>query len=100
MSKIIVNASFYLNDESLLEDWKKMSAVIDEDLVGVDGFISRDSAIGEDKKVYCILKWDSLTQQEAFMKSFEEREDSAELMAEFGRIVNMETMTRELLDVL
>ena len=99
MSQVIVNVSFKLNDENLLDDWKKLSAIINLDLASVDGFLSRDSAIGDDGSVYCLVKWDSLEKQEMFMKSFEEQENHQEMMAEFGRLANMETMQRELLEV-
>ena len=97
MSQIVLTVSFNLD---FVNDWKKISANISDDLVGVDGFISRDSAVDDEGTIYCILKWESLKQQEAFMKSFEVREGASEMMAEFGRIVNMETMKREVYDVI
>ena len=100
MSKIMLMASFQLNSPDLLEDWKKMSAMISADLQGVDGFISRDSVREENGTVYCILKWASKEQQENFRKALEAREEWPELMGEFSRIVNMETMKEEFFEVL
>lgn len=100
MSQVIMSVSFELNDPNLLSDWKKMSAMISSDLVGVDGFISRDSAQGKDGKVYCILKWESQKQQEAFRASLESRPEWGKMMEDFGRIVNLDTMAPELLEVL
>ncbi len=99
MSKVIASVSFKLNNENLLDDWKKLSTTISEDLATVDGFISRDSAKGEDGSYYCFVKWGSMKQQEAFMKHFEGSEEFGEMMAEFGRIVNMETMKHDILEV-
>ena len=88
-------ATLRLNDESLLEDWKKMSAEITADLQGRKGFISRDSVRAEDGLIYCILKWESKAYQEAFMESLMARPESMAMMAEFGRVVNVEGMTKE-----
>ena len=102
MSQIIVIATLKLNDENLLEDWKVISEDINADLAGVDGFISRDSARGEDGLIYCILKWESKAQQEKFMSELMSRtdEESQKMFTEFGRVVNMESMTKEFLEVL
>ena len=102
MSQIIVMATLKLNDESLLEDWKVISAKITADLEGHDGFISRDSVRGEDGLVYCILKWESKDKQEKFMEELMARtdEDSMSLMADFGRVVDMQSMTKEFFEVL
>ncbi len=100
MSKIMMRVSFELNDQNMIEDWKKMSAMINADLAGVDGFISRDSVKDVDGKLYCILKWDSREQQETFRKKLEASENWPEMMKDFARIVNMETMQQEFLEVL
>ncbi len=100
MNKVIIVVSFGLNDESLMDDWKKMSSKISADLEGADGFIYRDSAIGEDKKVYCILKWNSNEQRQKFRTELESMKEWPEMMASFSRIVNMQTMKQEILEVL
>ena len=102
MSKIMVIATLRLNDENLLEDWKEISAKITADLTGQDGFISRDSVRAEDGLISCILKWESKAHQEKFMEALMARsdEESMALMADFGRVVNVEGMTREFLSVL
>ena len=99
MSKIMVMAKLRLNDENLLEDWKVISAQIDKDLVGVDGFISRDVVQADDGLIYCILKWESRAQQEKFMEELMERtdEESMAIMVEFARVVNVEEMSKEFL---
>lgn len=101
MSKIMVMAKLRLNDENLLEDWKVISAQIDKDLVGVDGFISRDVVQADDGLIYCILKWESRTQQEKFMEELMERtdEESMAIMVEFARVVNVEEMSKEFLAI-
>jgi heme-degrading monooxygenase HmoA len=99
MSKIIQIISFELNNQNLMEDWKKMSTGIAASLQNAPGFISRDSAVGKDKKVYCVLKWESMESQEAVKKMLESPEMEGK-MKEFGRIANMKTMTEEFLEVL
>ena len=99
MPKIIQLASFELNDENLMEDWKKMSAGISASLQNAPGFISRDSAVGKDKKVHCVLKWENMEAQETVKKMLESPE-MEEKMKEFGRIANMSTMKEEFLEVL
>lgn len=101
MSKIMVMAKLRLNDENLLEDWKVISAQIDKDLVGVDGFISRDVVQADDGLIYCILKWESRAQQEKFMEELMERtdEESMAIMVEFARVVNVEEMSKEFLAI-
>lgn len=100
MTKIVMIVSFELNDPSLIEDWKKISAMISDDLAGVDGFIYRDSAISEDKTVFCILKWNSKEHQQKFRAELESSKEWPAMMADFARIVNMETMKQEFLEVL
>jgi len=101
MSKIMVMAKLRLNDENLLEDWKVISAQIDKDLVGVDGFISRDVVQADDGLIYCILKWESRAQQEKFMEELMERtdEESMAIMVEFARVVNVEEISKEFLTI-
>lgn len=99
MKNIYVIAQFELNDKNLLDDWKIMSDNITKELKHVDGFISRDSAIDENGKVYCILKWENLEKRTAFAKTMEE-DSFKEKMADFSRIANMETMKMETYTVL
>lgn len=98
----MVIAKLRLNDENLLEDWKMISSQINKDLEGVDGFISRDSLRAEDGLIYCILKWESQAQQEKFMEALMARTDeqSMAIMAEFARVINVEEMTKEFLELL
>lgn len=93
MSGFFVLVSFELNNKGLLSDWKILSKEIDDDISSVKGFISRDSGIDEQGYVYCLLKWQSRTYQEAFMRQLESRDDWPKTMEDFGRIANMETMT-------
>jgi hypothetical protein len=99
MKNIIQFATLELRNENLKEEWKKMSDKISSDLQNVDGFISRDSAYGEDGKIYCILKWESKEKAEA-MKKVLESEEFKGAMAAFAEIVNMETMKSETLNVI
>jgi hypothetical protein len=102
MSKIMVITTLRLNNESLLGEWKVISQKINKDLEGQDGFISRDSVCKEDGLIYCILKWESKAQQEKFMAALMARDDIASnmMMEDFAHIVNVETMTKEFLEVL
>ncbi len=99
MSKIIQVASFELNDENLMEEWKVMSAGISEAMKNLPGFISRDSAIGESGKIYCVLKWENKENQESARKMIESPEMKSEMEA-FAKIANMQTMTSKFLEVL
>jgi len=100
MQNVIVIVTFQLNDMDLLNDWKKMSDGINESLKKVDGFIYRDSTIAENNKVNCIVKWESAEKQAAFRKHFDNDPNMQSQMQEFARIVNMETMSSELLKVI
>lgn len=98
MQNIIALISLELKDQNLTGEWKKMSDGITHSLQGVDGFISRDSAVGEDGKVYCIIKWESLEKQQAFRKILESEAFKNE-MVEFAKIVNLGNMKSEILNV-
>ncbi len=100
MAKVIIMVSFELNNINLLLDWEDMSKMITKDLSTVDGFVSRDSVIGEDKKVYCLVKWDSIEQKQAFNTEFESRAEYQEMMAKFAKIANIKTMKQETLRIL
>jgi hypothetical protein len=102
MNKIMAITKLNLNNENLLEDWKVLSKKINADLAGTDGFISRDSAYGEDGLVYCILKWESKEYQEKFQKYTLSRSDEEfkKMFAELGRIMNMKNMSREFFELL
>lgn len=99
MKSIVAIISFKLNDKNLLGDWKTMSDGINKSLKEVDGFIYRDSAIGEDGTVYCILKWENKEKQAAFKKTME-TEAFQEKMKDFGKFVNMATMKSEVMNVI
>lgn len=101
MENIYILVKFRLNNENLIDDWKKMSAKISSDMKWNDGFIFRDSATDKDWNVYCILKWESESKQKAFKVKMDKMfEEKPEIAKEFARIVNMETMTKELLEVI
>jgi len=90
--------SFELHDGQL-ENWKELSKIIDTDIGKAEGFISRDSGIDSDSRVYCIVKWESKAHQEAFMKNFTSQEGADEMMKHFGSIANMETEIRQEIDI-
>lgn len=102
MNKIMAITKLKLNDENLLEDWKILSKKINTDLERVNGFISRDTACGENGLVYCILKWESKEHQEKFQKYTLSRTDEEfqKMFTELGRIMNMESISREFLELL
>jgi len=98
MKNVIVLASFELNDQSFLEEWKNISAGINESLKQEDGFISRYSGVGEDGRIHCILRWENNEKRKAFSKKMEE-ESFKEKMKDFGRIANLQTMKKEIIEV-
>ena len=101
MKKVYVIASFYLKSPDFLEDWKKLSAHITEELSLVDGFLSREAAQGKDGKIYCILTRENKEKQEAFAKQFEQmQKDNPEQFSEFWRIADVSAMNKEILEVL
>jgi hypothetical protein len=102
MNKIMTITKLKLNDKNLLEDWKVLSKKMNIGLEGVDGFISRDSVCGENGLVYCILKWESKEHQVKFQEYTLSRTDEEfqKMFAELGRIMNMESISREFLELL
>lgn len=92
MGKYFVIMSFYLH-EGQLENWKKLSKEIDADISKAKGFISRDSGIDADNRVYCLVKWESVEDKVAFRNELESREGWDKMMEHFGSIANMETAT-------
>ncbi len=99
MSKVLQIVSFELNDENLMKNKKKMSAGITESLKNAPGFIERDSAVGKDGKVYCVLKWENQEAQENVRKMLESPEMEQKMKA-FAQIANMQTMKEEFLEIL
>ncbi len=99
MNKILQIVSFELNDINMMEDWKKMSIEITKSLNNAPGFISRDSAVGKDNKIYCVLKWKNQEAQENVKRMLESPEMKKEMEA-FARIANMQTMAEEFLEIL
>lgn len=91
--------SFELNDKNLLENWKNLSKEIDKGIAKADGFVSRDSGIDEDGRVYCLVKWQSKTHQENFRKQLENRAEWPEMMQRFGSIANMETAINKAIEI-
>ena len=98
MNPFTIIASFKLHDGQL-ENWKELSKNIDTDIAKAEGFISRDSGIDADRRVYCIVKWESKTHQEAFMKQLMASEGADEMMKYFSSIANMETEIRNEVDI-
>jgi len=98
MADIKIIATLELNSSDLLEDWKKISAEITADLkANATGFVSRVSGIDEDGLVFCILQWNSVEDSEAFMQTLPLRPNFMEKMADFARVVNMESMTKKII---
>lgn len=99
MSGYFINMSFELNDKNLLEDWKILSKEIDKDIARADGFVSRDSGIDEDGRVYCLVKWQSKAHQENFRKQLESRAEWPEMMQQFSNIANMESAINKAIEI-
>ena len=98
---IMIIATLELNSAGLLADWKAISDEINEDLkANAQGFIDRDSSVDENGLVYCVLKWESQADSEAFMQGLSARPDFMVKMAEFSRVVKMETMTKKILEII
>ena len=93
-------AKFKLRDESMMDDWKKLSAGIQGHIADADGFISRDSAVSENGDVYCIVKWESAEKQATFHDELMKTAAENPAFAEFERIVDMESMTKDKLSVI
>lgn len=98
MKKITVFVKFKLLSIDKKSEWEEMSASINESLTKIDGFISRDSGFDADNNVYCILKWESVEQQEAFHKIMEE--EMKDEMEAFGKICDMKTMEMSKIELL
>lgn len=98
MSSYFVIESFDLHDEQL-DNWKKLSKEIDEDISKAEGFISRDSGIDKEKRVYCLVKWESKAHQEAFMGKLMASDNWENMMSYFSSIANMETDKRQELEI-
>jgi len=94
MSEYLVIESFELH-EGQLDNWKQLSKEIDGDISKADGFISRDSGIDENKRVYCVVKWKSKKHQEKFMEQLTAGDDWENMMNHFGSIANMDTDQRQ-----
>ena len=96
MKKVTQLVFFKLKEESMLESWKEMSKHITEAMSkNVKGFISRESGIDGDGKVYCILRWESKAQMEASQEAFAEGEFEEE-KKKFEALVDMKTMKQSL----
>ena len=98
MSKYFIEVSFELNDGQL-DNWKNLSKEINNDLANVEGFISRDSGIDENNRVYCLVKWESKAHQEKFRKQLESRENWNEMMNYFGSVIDVKTEKRNSVDL-
>ncbi len=98
MKPFTIIESFKLH-EGQLENWKKLSKDIDTDIAKAKGFISRDSGVDADDRVYCIVKWESKAHQEIFMQELMAGEGADEMMKHFGSIANMETEVRHEVDI-
>ncbi|MCK5917715.1 MAG: antibiotic biosynthesis monooxygenase [Cocleimonas sp.] len=98
MNPFTIIESFKLHDGQL-ENWKELSKNIDTDIAKAEGFISRDSGIDADSRVYCIVKWESKANQEAFMKQLMAGEGANEMIKHFGSIANMETEIRNEVEI-
>lgn len=94
MNQYFIIMSFELHQRQL-ENWKTLSKEIDIDIAKADGFISRDSGIDEDGRVYCLVKWQSKTQQETFRRQLEAGNNWGDMMTKFASIANMETATNQ-----
>lgn len=99
MGEYFVIMSFELNDKNLVNDWQALSKEIDKDISKADGFISRDSGIDENGRVYCLVKWQSKAHQENFKKLLESRKEWPQMMQHFASIANMETSTNQTIKI-
>lgn len=100
MNEVILLITFKLNSDDMLKDWIKMSRMIDSTLQGIDGFISRDSTKNEDGVISCIVKWSNKDVQKSYRAKLESNENFSKIMEDFSKIVNLETMKQEFLEVL
>ena len=98
MSEYFVIESFELH-AGQLDNWRRLSKEIDADIAQADGFISRDSGIDKNKRVYCLVKWQGKSYQEAFIKQLDARDGWKDMMAHFASIANMQTNKRQEIEV-
>ena len=96
MTEIYVLIKFRLNEGINISEWKKISNNINKDITGVNGFQFRDSGVDEKGNIHCIIKWDSLEQQEIFKAKKDKKiAENPEMMKEISRIADMKTMTMD-----
>ena len=101
MKNIYVLVKFQLKEWVDISEWKTVSDGITEKIEKEEGCFFRDSAVDEAGNVYCIIKWESEEKQKAFKKKFHaEMKEKPEIMKEFSRIGDMDTMTMDILEVL
>jgi hypothetical protein len=93
LSIYLVITSFDLH-KGQLDNWKKLSKEVDMSMSKADGFISRDSGIDENKKIFCITKWGSKEHREEFMNHLMAKDDWEETMNYFSSIADMGTEKR------
>ncbi len=99
MSECFIIMSFELHNLQLISDWKILSKEIDEDIAKAEGFVSRDSGIDEQGRVYCLVKWQTKAHQESFRQQLESREQWPQMMAYFASIANMETVNTQVIEI-
>ena len=99
MSECFEMMSFELHNEDLMNDWRALSKEIDADIANAEGFISRDSGVDENGRVYCLVKWQSKNHQKAFMQALEARSEWPQMMQQFGSIANMETAKNQTIEL-
>lgn len=98
MNQYFVIESFELHDGQL-DNWKKLSKEIATDIAQAPGFISRDSGIDANNRVYCLVKWQSKSHQQAFMQQLEARDGWEDMLGHFGSIANMQTDKRQEIEI-
>ena len=102
MKNIYVLVSFKLQSLDLKDEWKKLSDNITADMkANAKGLIFRDATLDKEGNAHCIIKWESREDQEAFKAIMDERfKNEPELMENFGKIVDLTTMKKEITEVL
>jgi len=101
MENTYILVKFRLNEGIDISEWKQMSDEITEKIEKEEGCYFRDSAVDTDGNVYCIIKWENEEKQKAFKEKFHaEMAEKPEIMKEFSRLGDMDTMSVDVLRVI
>lgn len=101
MKNIYTLVQFALNEGIELSEWEVISSDINNDMKKANGLHFRDSGVDDKGNIYCILKWESEEHHKAFKEIMDKTfADHPEIMKEFWRVADMDTMSTTQINVL